>query len=265
VKGGDSGRVEDLLSGQEEHARQIAEMSKKVDSVDEKLSNIEKSINALLGVGSGASSAKGDGLAVSSTFAKTEEYKDIMGQIGVLQEQVAVVQGEFTGFDNERRETTEREALRDRGAAFRAMSQPQELSRRLDILAKNFSGNIADSATRSQFVNDVEAMKARYSTSLSTQEKFAEARSLLTEAINSSDSDRAREWLERQLQELDGAQAGEQVEERVNRVIQFQRMREIGEMTRKYNIPEETVRDSGIISFGGRGMPGFGRRGGRER
>jgi hypothetical protein len=262
-KGGGN-RVNDLLSRQEEHARQISQMSKKVDSVDEKLTNIEKSINALLGVGSGTDSAKGGGPRATSTFSSTEEYKNIMRQMDVLQQQVAVVQGEFVGFQNEERQASEQQALRDRGAAWRAMTQPEELTRRLDLLAKNFSGKIADGATRKQFVSDVEAMKAQYSATLSPDEKREEARKLLTEQMSSAQNDRETGRLERQMQELDSAQGAQQMEERADRVIQFQRMRELGELTRKYNIPDETVRDSGLVSFGRGGGPGSGPGGGRR-
>jgi len=259
-KGGDDNRAADLLPRQEEHARKIAQMSEKMDSVDEKLSGIEKGINALLGAGSATASTQGDGAAGTSSFANTDEYKDITRQIGVLEQQVAAVQGAFTGFQDEQRQTTEREALRDPRAAWRAMSQPEELTRRLDILAKNFSGKINDPATRNQFVADVEDLKGRYSAPLSPQEKQQQARSLIAAAIDEAQDDRARGWLERQLQSLDEAPNAEELAQRVDRTLQMQRMREIGEMTRKYNIPEDTVRDSGIVSFGRGGPGGFGPR-----
>ncbi len=263
-KGGEN-NPDELVSGQEEHARKIAQISKQVDALDAKLSNIERSINALLGIESGAGSARGGGIGASSTFSSTEEYKNIMDQIGVLQEQVAVVQGEFVGFQQEEQQARDLEALRDRGAAWRAMTQPEELTRRLDILVKNFSGRINDSATRSKFVNDVEALKSKYSATLSPDEKREQARALLAEQINSADNEREVERLQRQLQELDEVQGAEEMEDRANRVIQFQRMRELGEMARTYNIPEDVLRDSGVVSFGRGGRPGFGpggRRGG---
>jgi len=262
LKGGGS-RVDDLLSRQEQHARQISQMSKKIDTVDEKLSGIQESVNALLGAGSGTSSAKGQELVVASDFASTQEYQDIMQLMGVLQEQVAMVQGDFAGFQDNQRVARELEVLRDRGAAFQALGQPGEMSRRLDLLVRNFSGNIADAATKSQFLQDVETTKASFFTSLSPEEKLQRARALLSESINNADpDDRRRGMLERQLRSLDEADNAEELGERVDRFLQFQRMRELGEMTQKYNIPEDVVRDSGLVSFGGRGGPGMGRGGG---
>lgn len=259
-KGSDN-RIDDLASRQAEHGQKIAELSSKVDSVDAKLASIEKSINTLLGGGAGADASGGAGVTGSSTFAKTDEYKTLMNQMALLQQQVGVVQEALGGFQKERRETQELASLRDRGGAFRAMSEPEEISRRLDILAKNFSGKIPEGARRNQFVAELESLKAKFSATLSPDEKLAQARNLLTDQLNAAEDDRQRQRLERQLQELDQAQGVEQIEQQADRMLQFQKMREIGEFTQKYNIPEETVRDSGLVSFGGRGGPGEGGRG----
>jgi hypothetical protein len=255
----DGSRVDDLISRQSEQAQSISQLSEKVNSVEAKLANIEKGISVLLGGGSVGAAGKVSGPMVSSSFAKTEEYKNIMNQIALLQEQVVVVQGVLTGFHEERQENRELEELRDRGAAFRAMNEPQELTRRLDILAKNFSGKIPDAAVRNQFVNEIGGLKARYTAPMSPEQKKGEAQRLLTEAMNAVDNDRARGWLEAQLRSLDEQDNPEEIEERVNRTVQFQRMREIGELTRRYNIPAETVRDSGLVSFDQGGLPGFSR------
>ena len=255
---GDDTRVDDLISRQAEHGQKIAELSSKVDRVDAKLADIEKGINMLLGGGAGADASAGAGVTGSSTFAKTDEYKELMNQVALLQQQVGVVQEELGGFQRERRETQELAALRDRGGAFRAMGDAQELSRRLDILAKNFSGKIPDATKRNQFIGELESLKAKFSATLSPDEKLAQARNLLTERLNAAEDERERQRLERQLQQLDQVQGVEQMEEQADRMLQFERMREIGEMTQKYNIPDETVRDSGLVSFGGRGGgPGF--------
>jgi len=263
LKSGDGDRVNRLLAEQKEHARQISQISKKIDTVDEKLGGIEKSINALVGAASRTTSAKGQELVVASDFASTKEYQDIMQLMGVLQEQVAMVQGDFAGFQDNQRVAREREALRDRGAAFQSLGQPGEMSRRLDILVKNFSGNIADAATRSQFVQDVETVKASLFVSLSPQEKLQRARALLSETINAASNDRLRGMLERQLRSLDEAQGGEEQGERADRVVQYQKLREIASLAREYNIPGDVVRDSGLISWTAPHPPMFSPRGDR--
>ncbi len=265
--GGSDQEVADLRSQQSAHEQKIGEMTQRIESLDATLAAIQRDVTALLGGGS-VTPGEGPQLTVKSDFAETEEYQQIMQQIATLQGQLAATEGEFVAFRDSEREYRELETLRDRGSAFRAMGNPLELSRRLDILGKNFSGNIGDAATRSQFLSDIEAMKAKYSVDLSPQQKQAEARRLITDALNSTEDERMRGWMERQLQSLDEA-SGDQLNERVDRALQMQKMREIGEFTQKYNIPSEVVTDSGIVSFGGRGgrggPMGFGPRGGGGR
>lgn len=266
-KGSTSKRVDELVIRQGEHDQKISQTSRKIDAVDEKLTRIEKSVNALLARGSGAASTERAQVAVSSNFASTKEYQDITRQIGVVQEQLATVQQEFADLRARETQGGAQDALRDRGSAWRAMGEPKELSQRLDNLARNFSGRIADPATRTQFVNELENMKGRYGAQLSPEQKREQARALVSEAISSTQDERARGWMEGQLRSLDEAGSPEELTERADRVIQFQRMREIGELTRKYNIPQEVVRDSGLVSFDrggpGGGPGGFGPRGGR--
>jgi hypothetical protein len=105
-------------------------------------------------------------------------------------------------------------------------------------------------------MQDVEALKASLFASLSPQEKVQRARDLITANMSAITDERMRGMMERQLQSLQEAQ-GDELNERVDRILQFQTMRQVGELTQKYNIPQETVRDSGIVSFG-RGGPGGG-------
>lgn len=257
-KSGNGSRVARLLEEQEEHARQIAEMSKQIDTVDERLSQIQESLEAFLGGGGTAlSEEKGPELIVAPDFASTAEYKTLLQLMGSLQERVVSVQGDFVRFQDEQKAAAELAALRDRGGAFEALNQPGEMSRRLDILMKNFSGSIPDGATRGQFMQDVEALKSSLFATLSPEEKLQRARDLITQNMSSVTDERMRGMMERQLQSLDEAQ-GDELNERVDRMLQFQTMRQIGELTQKYNIPQETIRDSGIVSFGGRGGAGGG-------
>jgi len=261
AKGGDR-RVTELLDGQQGQARQITHMSTRIDAVDEKLTKIEKSLNALLASGSGAAAKGGPEVVVASNFASTKEYQDIMRNITALQTQVGSTQQEFTALRDQQNEASQREQLRDRGSAFRAMGDPQQLSQRMDILVKNFSGKISDPAARSQFVSDVEGLKSKFSTQLSTEEKRQQAKALLSERMAGMQDDRGRGWVEGQLKSLDDTTNPEQLQQQVDNIFQFQKMRDIGELTRKYNIPEDVVRDSGLVAFDRGGPGGFGPGGG---
>jgi hypothetical protein len=264
LKSGNGDRVDQLLAEQNEHARQLSEMSRKISSVDQKLDGIQKTVDALAGAGSATTAAKAQQLVVAPNYASTQEYKSVLQMMNALQSQVATAQANFANFQDEIKASKELEALRDRQGAFQAMSQPGEMSRRLDILVKNFSGNIPDAATRLQFMQDVEALKASFFTTLSPEEKLQQARALLSERLNSTASDdRMRGMLERQLRSLDEAQNPDQQAEQADRLLQFQNVQQIGELTQKYNIPGDVVRDSGLVSFGrGMGGPMPGGRGG---
>jgi DNA repair exonuclease SbcCD ATPase subunit len=253
-KGGDEKRIGELLTRQEDQALQMTKMSGKIDSMDEKLSGVERSLSELLGGQAGT--GKGPELLVSSSFASTQEYQDIQRQIAALLQQTSAATSELQAFQQQEKEAQELAQLRDRGAAWRAMGDPKELSRRLDLLAQNFSGKIQDPGTKARFMADIDGLRAKYSVELTPQQKLEAARTALTESLNTMEDERARGFLERQLQELDQNPGTPEAADRVDRIYQMQRMREIGELTQAYNIPGDTVTDSGLVSFGGRGGPG---------
>jgi hypothetical protein len=261
-QGGGNREVTELLTEQQKQARDITQMSKRMDAVDEKLTGIEKSVNALLASGVGAAAKTGTGVVVASNFASTKEYQDIMRQISTLQGQVGSAQQEFVSFRDAESEQKQREALRDRGTAFRAMGDPKELSSRMDNLVKNFSGKIADAGTRSQFVSDVENLKSKFSAQLSPEEKRQAAKELLSARLAGMQDDRGKAWVEGQLKSLDDTSNPQQLQQQIDNITQFQTMREIGELTQKYNVPEDVVRDSGLVAFDRGGPPGFGPGGG---
>jgi hypothetical protein len=256
-------RVGELVQKQGKHTEQISQMSEKINTIEDKLGKIERSITDLVAAGAGGGPGTGAGMVVQSDFASTKEYQDIMQHIGTLQELVGVTQQEFVSFREEGMQAREREALRDPRTAWQAMSDPKQLSQRLDLLVKNFSGKIDDAVTRDQFVTDVENLKSKYSAQLSPQEKQEQARSLISEALGGTTNEWMTRMLEGQLRSLDEA-TPEQLNERVDRILQVQKMREIGEVTQKYNVPGDVVRDSGLVSFGRGGPGGFmsGERGG---
>ncbi|NQT82368.1 hypothetical protein HQ563_05055, partial [bacterium] len=150
----------------------------------------------------------------------------------------------------------EREALRDQGAAWRAMGEPDELSRRLDILLKNFSGNIEDPLAGEAFAADVEEMKSKYLTPLSPEQKREEARAAIVEAMDIMPDDRSKTWLDEQLRAFDEATNPLEVGMRVNVTLQLQRIREMGELAQRYNIPGQVMRDSGLMFLPGGGLLG---------
>ena len=137
------------------------------------------------------------------------------------------------------------------------MGEPDEVSRRLDILLENFSGNIEDPVARDAFAAEVEEMKSRYLTPLSTEQKREQARTAIVEARDLMPDERSQRWLDEQLKALDEATNPLEAGMRVNITLQLQKIREMGELAQRYNIPGQVMRDSGLLSLPGGGL--FGR------
>lgn len=242
----------------EKQQRQLDRIDTTLQSVGERLREMEPRVPDSYAVGEAApNSAGGEGKKASPTSVK--EYHDIMGQIAVIQSQLISLEQEILAFRQGQEQVgkrQEQEALRDQGAAWRAMGEPDELSRRLDILLKNFSEDIDDPLTRDAFAAEVEEMKSRYSIPLSAEQKREQARAAIVGAMDIMPDDRSKKWLEEQLTAFDQAANPIDLAARVHITLQLQRMREVGELAQQYNIPAQAMRDSGLISLPDGGLFG---------
>jgi hypothetical protein len=241
----------------EKQQRQLDRIDTAVESIGEELREIQERFPA-------GPVVEEAGAAVTASeeasFASGREYQDLMGQIAVVQSQLLSLEQEFLTFrqgEEQVRERKEKEALRDQGTAWRAMGEPDEVSRRLDILLENFSGNIEDPVARDAFAAEVEEMKSRYLTPLSPEQKREQARAAIVGAMDLMTDERSQRWLEEQLRTFDEATNPLEVGMRVNVTLQLQRIREMGELAQRYNIPGQVMRDSGLLSLPGGGL--FGR------
>jgi hypothetical protein len=241
--------------------QQLDRIETAVQSIGERLRDIEEGLLAGPAVvEAGSKAASGEGKELSLASAK--QYQDLMGQIAVVQSQLVSLEEEILMLrqgQDQVRKRREREALRDQGAAWRAMGEPDELSQRLDILLENFSGNIEDPLTRDAFAAEVEEMKSRYLTPLSPEQKREQARTAIVEAMDLMPDERSKTWLDEQLRQFDEATNPLEIGMRVNVTLQFQKIREMGELAQRYNIPGQVMRDSGLLSLPGGGLlPGRG-------
>ncbi len=241
--------------------QQLDRIDTAVQSIGEGLREIEERFPAGPAMGeAGSKAVSGEGKETGLASAK--HYQNIMGQMAVVQSQLVSLEEEILMLrqgEEQVRKRREREALRDQGAAWRAMGEPDEVSRRLDILLKNFSGNIEDPVARDAFATEVEEMKSRYSTPLSPEQKREQARTAIVEAMDLMPDERSQRWLDEQLRAFDEATNPLEVGMRVNVTLQFQKIREMGELAQRYNIPGQVMRDSGLLSLPGGGLlPGRG-------
>lgn len=242
----------------EKQQSQLDRIDRAVESIGERFHELETSRVAGPAVG-GAAPTAAVGEAKEAGFRTGREYQDIMGQIAVIQSQLINLEQEFLSFrqgEEKVRKRRERELLRDQGAAWRAMGEPDELSRRLDGLLTTFSGSLEDPLTRDAFAADVEEMKSRYSVPLSAEQKREQARTAIVEAMDIMPDDQSRKWLEGELRAFDEATNPLEVATRVTVTLQLQRMREMGELAQRYNIPAQVMRDAGLLFLPREGLYG---------
>ncbi len=235
----------------ERQGNEVNRIAETLEGMGERLNEIRASLEKNLKGPQVEGLVNGDA-AAASNLVSLKQYRDIMGQIAVLQSQLISLEEEIVGLRQEETQVRKRQAhqaLRDRGAAWRAVGEPEELCRRLDILVNDFSEKVDDPAASEQFAADVEDMKSTYSTPLSFEQKREQARSLIVEAIDTSPDEGARTWLQDQLNSLDESTNPLQLGVRVNVTLQLQRMREMGELAQKHNIPEEVLTNSGLLFF----------------
>lgn len=250
-KGESDKRLIEIAVKLERQGSEVNRIAETLEAMGSRLDEIRASLEQNLKGPRVEGLVKGDA-AAASNLVSLKQYRDIMGQIAVLQSQLISLQEEMVTFrqgETQVRKRQARQALRDRGAAWRAMGEPEKLCRRLDILVNDFSEKIDDPAASDQFAADVEDMKSTYSTPLSFEQKREEARSLIVEAIDTATDERARTWLQEQLTSLDENTNPLELGVRVNVTLQLQRMREMGELAQKHNIPEQVMTDSGILFF----------------
>lgn len=241
-----------------EQQGQLDRIETAVQSLRERLHAIETSDPERPAVGE---EGVGDGRSERqpTSIASRREYQDIMGQIAVVQSQLIGLEQEILMFrhgEEQARKLRERQALRDQGAAWQAMGEPDELSRRLDILLKDFSEDIEDPLARDAFVADVEQMKSRYLTPLSPEQKREQAREAIVGAFDLMPDEQSRTWLAEQLKALDEASNPLEVSMRVDVTLQLQRMREMQELAQKHSIPAQVMRDSGLLFLPTPALPG---------
>lgn len=183
-------------------------------------------------------------------------YSELALKLSVLQQQLEESFQTVEELDN-RMTQTERVASR-RPLSFIEMqdilSNPEELNKRIDAMAADFTEKITDENIRSDFEADIEHLKKM--AGMFNEPNFNDhVRARLTEQINNTDNERRRDRLTSMLESLDNS-PGEEPNDRIVRYIIFDNLREMRDVVRKYDIPTDILRDHGLYFRG----PG-GRRG----
>ncbi len=251
-KGSDENLIEVAVE-QEKQTGEIENLSQRVEGFDNRLVRIEQSLERLpeaMGAPDPAPTTEEETTEPKVVaFKDTPEYGDIAAKLSAIQEQLSLTQSSLVGTQEDIAREQELERLRDPAEAQRIMNDPQEMNRRLTLLAQNFVPTIQDPVTRQQFEVDVEQLKRSLSERPTTQQLYQQTVADLTERLNNEQNERAREFIQRQIESLETA-TSEELEGRLERYSRFGTMRQLRDFQAKYDIPREVYTNSGLPSMG---------------
>ena len=253
-------RLVDIAVNQKKQERDMINMSGRIEQLEKTLVKIQQSLEKPgLASGAPATAASREGSALD--FRNTPEYAQIVESLSAVQQRLDTTQSSLSQTQQNIAREQELEQLRDMGQAFRAMGNPQEMDRRLTLLVQNFAPKIEDAVKRQQFEADVQQLRQSVASPSSVDELYQRRTAELTARLNEEQDQRRRQFIERELSSLQTASA-EDLQQRFERYQREDTMRQVRELQEKYDIPSETLRDSGIPSMG-RGPGGFPGRSGR--
>jgi hypothetical protein len=266
--------VVDIAIGQKKQDAEIGQIATKIEGVEKRLKELQASLEKVPRP-SGSTEPSGTTEGVSEgprevEFKDAPEYKYIAARLASLQQELNLTQSGLAETRDGVTEQRDLQELRDPGQAMRAITDPEQLNRRLDLLAQNFGGTIADVSRRQQFHADLQQLREGL-TNVSRQQQYENVLASLTERLNTEEADsRAREWIDRQIKELQAA-SGEELDGRLERYQRTQTLRQVRDLAQEYDIPREVLQESGLPSMGrgdfrrggDRGQGGQGGRRGR--
>lgn len=259
-------RLVDIAVKQGEHEDNINRLASRVEGIDRRLEEIQQSLEKIAPASGSPQPAEASEATASQPqvveFKETPEYKQIATQLASIQQRLNATQSSLAKTQADAGEQQRRAQLRDPRQAMRAISNPQELNERLDNLLQKFGQKIEDPVKRQQFEADMNQFKRNLSQNPSTNELYQQVVGGLTERLNNEQNDRSREWIQREIKSLESA-SDEELAGRLERYQRMQTMRQVRDLSSKYNIPRETLMDSGLPAMGRDSRSPRGGRGGR--
>ncbi|NQT84775.1 hypothetical protein HQ563_17285 [bacterium] len=258
-------RLVEVAVNQKKQEDNISKIATRIEGVDKRLEEIEQSIEKLpsaSGTTPPAESSEGEAAEpLVVEFKDTPEYKQIVAQLSTIQQRLSVTTSNLAETQGNVAMQRQQAQLRNPAEAMQAMSNPQQLNERLDLLHQNFGQKIEDPVKRQQFEADLNQFKRNLAENFSPAQLQQQVLDDLTRRLDSEESDRARERIEREIASMETA-SGDELAGRLERYQRMQTFRQIRDLTQTYDIPRNTLRDSGLPAMGG----GPGERGGpRER
>ncbi len=262
-------RLVDIAVNQGDQEDDIGLLARRVEGIDRRLQVIQQSLDKITPPSGAPETPKATEEQTTELpvveFKDAPEYKQIVALLSGVQQQLNLTQSNLVETQENIANQEERDQMRDPRQAMTVISNPQQLSERLDSLVRNFGQAIEDPVRRQEFEAEVHQFRRSLSENPSTRELYQQTMDELTQRLNNEQNDRAREWIEREIRSLESA-TGEELAGRLERQTRFQNLRQLRDLTRKYDIPRDALTDAGLPAMGreeGRSREGRGQRGGR--
>jgi Trp operon repressor len=136
------------------------------------------------------------------------------------------------------------------------MQNPDVMNKNLDTFAAEYSKRIEDPIQKSEFEQDIANLKEMVG-KIDDPDLYDYVYNGLATRLAEATSERQQERYTRMMESLENTQNEEELQERLTRYATFGNMREIRNISEKYNIPNRTLREYGLSVR----RPGGGRRG----
>ncbi|MBN1917336.1 MAG: hypothetical protein JW889_05460 [Verrucomicrobia bacterium] len=164
-----------------------------------------------------------------------------------LARRVAELEADFLRFRSETVASQEEQLLRDPQETFRAITDPEKISWRLDRFAKVWTEQTDDEATRQAFQADVASIEEQILSmaKMPRDEAVAHYRAKLAERSAAETNDRMRRWFDSQVQMLDRAEPTH-VENQLSVFRRYDTILALKNLADKYEISADVMRDNGL-------------------
>lgn len=179
--------------------------------------------------------------------ADTEGFSD---NIADLHEQILVMNEAMGTLTNQMEDMRRSSPRRSGRETWRNMRNPEVMSKNIDALATEFSSRIEDPDTRYEFEQDIERFK-QMTAKVDDPDLYDYVSNRLMEQINNTTDERRQRRLTSLRDSLASAE-GEELQERLERYVIFDNMRELRNIADKYNIPNNTLQEHGLGRGSGR-------------
>jgi hypothetical protein len=230
-KGADQ-RLVEIVVKQAKQEKAMNRMASRMEGIERTLREIQESLRGNIAASVRTEPAEATkGRAVD--FRNTPEYTQMAAALSAIQQRLNLAESAPLMTKEDRAEALElvqrKEAVTQFNMELKSIYNPEAMRETLEIIVENHAQDIDAPVRRQEFDADIEQLRKINSDDTTQEELYDHLVSDLRQRLDASQDQRAREWLQRQLSELETASADE-----LDRVLQqcrclhnFLRIREL--------------------------------------